>query len=129
MPGLGIEARMMACQAAVLTTTLARLWAIVLVKLALMFSFQDGEHFTLPYHVLLDRTRKVRDELLSHRQRLTGSTMSVQPPGGATGSAAGSSVTPAGPSQHQRNDQEIFVSLLAIDKYELYALDLIIWRL
>ena len=87
----------------------------MLVKLALMFSFQDGEHFTLPYHVLLDRTRKVRDELLSHRQRLTGSTMSVQPPGGATGSAAGSSVTPAGPSQQQQNDQEIFVSLLAID--------------
>ena len=76
------------------------------VKLTILFLLQDGEHFTLPYHVLLDRTRKVRDELLSHRQRLTSPTMSVQPPGGARGSAAGS-------SQQQRNDQEIFVSSFA----------------
>ena len=110
MPGLRIEARTASCQSDVLTTSTS-LWAIVSVKLALLFSFQDGEHFTLPYHVLLDQTRKVRDELLSHRQRLTSSTMSVPPPGGARGSAAGSSVSQAGSSQQQPNDQEIFVSL------------------
>jgi len=74
---------------------------------------QDGEHLTLPQHTLLDRTRKVRDELLRHRQRLMSSVPSAQSPGGATAATwtTGAEATrTAALSQQQRSDQEIFVS-------------------
>ena len=71
---------------------------------------QDGEHLTLPQHALLDRTRKVRDELLQHRQRLMSSVPSAQSPGGATAATGAEATRTAALSQQQQSNQEIFVS-------------------